>query len=79
MNVNSMTFIERGMQSIGILKEGGVMEKIRLTLTLDRDLVEWADKVAKKLNFSRSSYFNYLLWCRKREDEIRKDPDESRE
>ena len=43
------------------------MEKTRIGLTLDRDLIEWADQVAKEKRVTRSAYFNHILWVLRRE------------
>jgi hypothetical protein len=37
------------------------MEKIKICLTLEKDVLEWTDKVAKSLGMTRSEFINMVL------------------
>jgi hypothetical protein len=37
------------------------MAKIIVSLTLDKDVVEWVDKIAESLGMSRSEFVNMIL------------------
>ncbi|MEM2104524.1 MAG: ribbon-helix-helix domain-containing protein [Candidatus Bathyarchaeia archaeon] len=36
-------------------------EKVKISITLDRDIVEWIDEVAEGVGMSRSEFINFVL------------------
>lgn len=46
----------------------GLMEKVKVALTLDKDLLQWVDKVSKQKRVTRSAFINHVIWVLKREN-----------